>query len=109
MPGDDKPDHASVIRIAHFQPLPGKRDELVKRMMPTIDTMRTGQGCFGVRVCDVRETPNVVAVVSRWADQTTLNKVVNAGTFNANILSDLLTGPPSIEHLIPFAGGPGPD
>ena len=41
MPGDDKPDHASVIRVAHFQPLPGKRDELVTRIMPTIETMRT--------------------------------------------------------------------
>jgi len=35
--------------------------------------------------------------------------MVNAGTFNANILSDLLTGPPTVEHLIPFGGGPGPD
>ena len=109
MPGDDKPDHASVIRLTHFQPLPGKRDELVSRLMPIIETMRTVKGCFGVRVCDVRETPNAVAVVSRWADQAALDEVVNAGTFNSNILSDVLTGPPTVEHLIPFAGGPGED
>jgi len=109
MPGDDKPDHATVIRVAHFQPLPGKHDELVTRMTPTIETLRSVEGCFGVRVCDVKETPGVVAAISRWADQATLDQVVNAGTFNANILSDLLTGPPTVEHLIPFAGGPGED
>jgi quinol monooxygenase YgiN len=109
MAGDDKAHHASVIRVTHFQPVAGKRDEFVTRIMPTVETMRTVKGCFGVRVCDVRETPNVIAVVSRWANQATLDKVVNAGTFNANIMSDLLVGPPTVEHLIPFAGGPGDD
>ncbi len=109
MADDQMPDHATVIRIAHFQPLPGKHAELVTRMTPTIETLRTVEGCFGVRVCDVRETPGVVAAISRWANQAALDQVVNAGTFNANILSDLLTGPPTVEHLIPFGGGPGPD
>ena len=109
MPGDDKPDHATVIRVTHFQPLPGKRDEVLTRMMPTVETMRSVEGCFGVRVCDVRESPALIAVVSRWADQAALDEVINAGTFNTNILSDVLTGPPTSEHLIPFAGGPGED
>ena len=37
MPGDDKPDHASVIRVAHFQPRAGKRDELVTRHRVPVD------------------------------------------------------------------------
>ena len=109
MAGDDKPDHATVIRVSHILPLPGKQNDLVKRITPGVESMRSVEGCFGVQVCTVRETPGVIAVVSRWANQAALDQVVNAGTFNDNIISDLIAATPTVEHLLLFAGGPGPD
>jgi quinol monooxygenase YgiN len=109
MADDEMPDHATVIRVSHIQPLPGKQNDLVARVMPAVDTMRTVEGCFGVQVCTIKETPGVIAVVSRWADQAALDQVESAGTFNDNIISDLVAATPTVEHLMPFAGGPGPD
>ena len=106
---DDKPGHATVIRVSHIQPLPGKQNDLVARIMPAVSTMRSVEGCYGVQVCTVRETPGVIAVVSRWADQAALDQVEKTGTFNDNIISDLIAAPPTVEHLLPFAGGPGED
>src|SRR3982074_2281802 len=104
MSDHEMPDHATVIRVSHIQPLPGKQNELVARIAPAVATMRSVEGCFGVQACTVRETPCVVAVVSRWANQAALDQVENAGTFNDNIISDLIAAPPTVEHLLPFAG-----
>jgi quinol monooxygenase YgiN len=99
--------HARVIRVARFQPLPGKHDELITRIKPGVEAMRTGDGCFGVQVCNVREAAGIVVVVSRWANQAALDVILNAGILNQNTIKDLVTGPPSIEHYVPVAGGHG--
>jgi quinol monooxygenase YgiN len=93
--------------VARFQPLPGKQDELIARIKPSVEAMRSGDGCFGVQVCTVRETPGVVAVISRWANQAALDAILNAGILDQNVIKDLVTGPPTTEHLIPVAGGGG--
>ena len=101
--------HATVVRVSHFQPLPGKHDELITRLMSGVSTMRTVKGCYGVQLCNVRETPDVIAVVSRWRDQAALDHIEQSGSLDVNIIRDLIAAPPSIEHLIPVAGGSGPD
>jgi quinol monooxygenase YgiN len=109
MADDEMPNHATVIRVSHIQPLPGKQNDLVARIMPAVETMRSVEGCFGVQVCTIRETPGVIAVVSRWANQAALDQVEKTGTFNDNIISDLIAATPIVEHVLPFAGGGGED
>jgi len=102
-------EHASVIRVTHFQPLPGKHDELIARMQSGVAAIRVADGCFGVQMCDVRESPDLVAVVSRWVNQAALDVILNAGMMDLNVIKDLIAAPPTSEHLIPVAGGSGPD
>ncbi len=109
MADDEMPDHATVIRVSHIQPLPGKQNDLVARIMPAVETMRSVEGCFGVQVCTIRETPGLISVISRWANQAALDQVETTGTFNDNIISDLIAATPTVEHLLPFAGGGGED
>ncbi|MCA1644234.1 MAG: antibiotic biosynthesis monooxygenase [Chloroflexi bacterium] len=99
--------HATVIRVTHFQAVPGKHDELITRLKSGVETMRTVDGCFGVQLCTVRETPNTIAVVSRWQNQAALDQIEKSGTLDVNAIKDLIAGPPATEHLLPVAGGGG--
>ena len=71
-------EHASVIRILRLKPAAGKRDELVSRLAQGAENIRKREGCFGVQVCTVRETPDELAVISRWASQSALDAFVQA-------------------------------
>ena len=102
-------EHATVVRVTRFHPLPVKHAELVVRLQSGVAAMRTADGCFGVQLCGVREAPDSVAVISRWANQAALDKVLSAGMMDINVIKDLITSPPASEHLIPVAGGSGPD
>lgn len=102
-------EHATVIRVTHFQPLPAKLDELVGRLQSGVATIRSTDGCFGVQLCNVRETPGVVVVVSRWASQAALDVILKSGTLDTNAIKDLIAAPPTSEHLLSGAGGSGPD
>ena len=61
-------DHARVIRILVLRPADGQRDELVKLCEEAAEQARQLEGNIGVQVCDVREDPGDVCVISRWED-----------------------------------------
>src|ERR1700738_1071597 len=97
-------DHATVIRVSHIHPAAGKHDDVITRIGPAVATMRSVEGCFGVQVCDVRETPGVLSVVSRWANQAALDQIETAGVMNDSGIADLITPPSSVEQLVPVGG-----
>jgi len=94
-------EHASVIRILRLKPAAGKRDELVSRLAQGAEDIRKREGCFGVQVCTVRETPDELAVISRWASQSALDAFVQAGQLDRESLYALAAGAPVIENLTP--------
>ena len=61
-------DHARVIRVLVLRPAAGKHADLLRVVQEAAERGRQIEGCFGVQVCDVREDPGDVCVISRWAD-----------------------------------------
>jgi quinol monooxygenase YgiN len=95
-------EHASVIRVAHFQPADGQRDALVARLEQAAVTVRAMDGCFGMQVCAVRESPNEVAMVSRWASQAALEQFTAYLASSGADLGDLAVGQARVEHFVPL-------
>ena len=95
-------EHARVVRVTHFKPAPGKRDELAQKLETLSDSIRPMEGCFGVQVCSVREAPELLAVISRWASQSALDKLRSSNTVNMAELTALLAEPQKTEHFEPL-------
>jgi heme-degrading monooxygenase HmoA len=91
-----------VVRIIRFKPAPGKRDELVSRLEEGAQQIREMDGCFGVQVCTVREAPDEVASISRWASQSALDAFLKASDSQRGGLAALAAGAPVTEHLAPI-------
>jgi quinol monooxygenase YgiN len=95
-------EHASVIRVIRFKPAPGKRDELVSTLERGAEQIRQMDGCFGVQVCAVREAPDEVASISRWASQSALDEFLRASETQRAGLNALASAPPVSEHMTPI-------
>jgi len=93
------PEHASVIRVSHFEPNPGKRDDLKARLNEGLAELRASEGCFGAQICTVREKPDQFAVVSRWASGAALDRYLQQRKANVAALSDVLAQAPQVEHF----------
>jgi len=61
-------EHAQVIRVLVLRPAAGKRAELIQVCEEAAERARQFEGNYGVQVCDVREDPGDVCVISRWKD-----------------------------------------
>jgi quinol monooxygenase YgiN len=95
-------EHASVIRVTHFQPAPGKRAELSALLEKLAESVRAMEGCFGVQVCAVRESPEELVVISRWASQSALEPMIQFVTSNAADAGSLASGQARTEHYTPL-------
>jgi quinol monooxygenase YgiN len=95
-------EHASVVRIIRFKPASGKRDELIALLQEGAEQIRQMDGCFGVQVCAVREAPDEVASISRWASQSALEAFIQASQTQRPALNALAAEAPVTEHLTPI-------
>ncbi|HEY1296491.1 MAG TPA: antibiotic biosynthesis monooxygenase family protein [Chloroflexota bacterium] len=95
-------EHASVVRVVRFKPAAGKRDELVSMLELGAEQIRKMEGCFGVQICTVREAPDEVASISRWASQSALDAFLRATDAQRGGLNALAAGAPVTEHLTPI-------
>jgi quinol monooxygenase YgiN len=93
-------EHATVIRIARYQPAAGKRDELVQRLQTGAAQIREMEGCFGAQICAPREAPEAIVAVSRWSSQAALDKFIETTASQRASLGDVIAGTPSAEHLV---------
>ena|SRR5579859_1394600 len=92
-------EHASVIRISHFAPGPGKGHDLKARLNEGLAELRAFEGCFGAQICTLREKPDELAVISRWASGAALERYLQQRTASVATLSDLLVQAPRVEHF----------
>jgi quinol monooxygenase YgiN len=95
-------EHASVIRIVRMKPAPGKRDEMVSRIEQALEQIRQREGCFGIQVCTVRETPDELAIISRWASQSALDAFLKDSDPQRGGINALASATPVAEHLAPL-------
>jgi quinol monooxygenase YgiN len=95
-------EHASVIRVIRFTPAAGKRDELVSRLEQGAEQIRQMDGCFGIQICTLREAPDTVASISRWASESALDAFLQASEPQRGSLNALASAAPVIEHLTPI-------
>ena len=90
-------EHASVIRVSHFEPSPGKEGDLKARLTEGLAELRASEGCFGAQICTVREKPDEFAVVSRWASSAALDRYLQQRKANVAGLSDVLAQAPQVD------------
>jgi quinol monooxygenase YgiN len=95
-------EHATVIRVIRFKPADGKHDEMVSALERGAEQIRQMQGCFGVQICTIREAPDEVASISRWASQSALDEFLRASESQRGGLNALASAAPVTEHLIPI-------
>ena len=93
-------EHASVVRITRFQPAPGRRDELLRGLQEGADGIRQMDGCFGAQICTVRDAPDVIVAISRWASQAALDQFLESTRAQRAELANLAAAPPASEHLV---------
>lgn len=93
-------EHAHIVRIARYQPAPGKRGELLKRLQDGVPQVRDMEGCFGVQICESRESPGELVAVSRWASQSALDLFLREASAEMGELAQLMTGAPATEHFM---------
>jgi quinol monooxygenase YgiN len=72
-------EHAHVIRVAKYQPLPGSDNELRQALDALAGAMRGLPGLFGAQVCRVTEAPEFFALVSRWENEQAMGTTGHAG------------------------------
>ena len=92
-------EHATVLRIARYQPAQGQRDELLKRLQEGAQQLRDTDGCFGAQICTSRDSPDALVAVSRWASQAAVDRFLSETSSQRGELGPLTTGAPSVEHL----------
>jgi quinol monooxygenase YgiN len=92
-------EHANVVRVVRFRPAAGRRDELVNRLQIGVQGIRQMEGCFGAQICAVREEPDVIVAISRWASQAALDQFLSSTTAQRAEAAALAAEPPSMETL----------
>ncbi len=95
-------DHAHMIRVTVFRPKAGSRDDLAALSEAMAERIRKIEGCYGVQVCDVREEPDWLAVISRWENPANLDRVDSvASQGERERAASLLAEQPRVYHLTP--------
>jgi quinol monooxygenase YgiN len=97
-------EHAQMIRVLVLRPAAGKRSELVKVCEEAAERARKLEGNFGVQVCDVREDPGDVCVISRWADASGAERMQKLNQEYRPQFEPLLGGAPRLYHMTPIEG-----
>src|ERR1700704_6502575 len=95
-------DHARVIRVLVLRPAEGRHDELLKMAQEAAQRARGMEGNFGVQVCNVREDPGDVCVISRWADASGPEKMQKLNEEYRPTYERLISAPPRLYHLTPI-------
>jgi quinol monooxygenase YgiN len=93
-------EHAHVIRVAKYRPLPGRDDELRQALTALATGMRGAPGLFGAQVCRVTEDPELLALVARWEHERAM---LATGDPHLQALSDEVAGlaqDQQVEHFI---------
>ena len=93
-------DHATIVRIFGGRVREGQEDQLREAVRGAVDWLAARDGCFGAQVCRLREDPSVLAVVSRWRDQASLDAAIQSDEYRARTVPALqyVDGEPTTQH-----------
>jgi quinol monooxygenase YgiN len=94
-------DHAAVVNVSRYRPVPGKRGDLMAAMKRMAARAADAKGCFGAQACESDQDKEDLIAVSRWesvqaleafssaaatvADQEHLNGLVAATARRENL------------------------
>jgi quinol monooxygenase YgiN len=92
-------EHASIVRLTRFRAAPGRRDDLLRRLQEGAEGIRQMEGCFGAQICTVREAPDVIVAISRWASQAAVDQFLESTSTERAEVASLAAAPPLSEHL----------
>jgi quinol monooxygenase YgiN/mannose-6-phosphate isomerase-like protein (cupin superfamily) len=100
---------SGVARYVKFTALPGRRDELAKRLLHTADSLRDTSGCELYVVNRSATDPDQVWVTELWLDQESLDvslEQLKTGAGQAQIaeITSLLARSPERTDLEPLGG-----
>lgn len=96
-------DHATVIRVLVLRPAAGKHADLLRVVLEAAERGRKFEGCFGIQVCEVREDPGDVCVISRWADPSGPEQMQKLNEEYRPQYQPLIDAAPRLYHLTPVA------
>lgn len=96
-------EHAVVVNVSRYHPVPGHRDELLAAMQRMAERAARQDGCFGAQTCVSDREPEELVGISRWRSREAL------GAFREMVESEaeherltaLLAGPAEHENLAP--------
>jgi quinol monooxygenase YgiN len=95
-------EHAGLIQVTTFRPVPGQRDELLALCADTQERAAAADGCFGAQTCTVDGDPDAVVAISRWRDQHSLEAFRAAeGDSPSARVRDVLTDMPVTRQYTP--------
>ncbi|TMC10244.1 MAG: hypothetical protein E6I42_04530 [Chloroflexi bacterium] len=97
-------EHAVVLDVSRYRPVPGKRDDLLAQMKTIAERASKAEGCFGAQVCTSNGDSDVLVAVSRWKSAQDLDSFARdvATAAARDKLTDLLGGRAQHEHLTPI-------
>jgi quinol monooxygenase YgiN len=93
-------EHATIVRILSGRAKAGSESELVETMRPMVEWFGGQDGCFGAQVARLREESSVIAVISRWRDQASLDAALNSEDYRTRTAPGfaLVEGEPTLHH-----------
>jgi quinol monooxygenase YgiN len=88
-------EHAGLIQVTTFQPVPGRRDEVLALCAEAQERAASADGCFGAQTCTVDQDPDAVVAISRWRNRHSLEAFQAAEGDNPPArVGEMLTGVP---------------
>ena len=96
-------EHAQLIRILVLRPAAGKHADVLQVVQQAAERGRQIEGCYGIQICNVREDPGDICVVSRWADPAGAEKLQKLNEEYRDQYAALLGDAPRIFHMTPVA------
>ena len=93
-------EHAGLVQIARMRPTPGKRQALLGRLHQQAQAMRTLPGLFGAQVCEMKEDPSELVLISRWRNEKAMRGLGTGASAGAVKATAELVEHEDVEHFV---------
>jgi quinol monooxygenase YgiN len=70
------------------------------RLKSGVNEIRQREGCFGAQICELKEDPETIAIISRWVSQSALDQFLSSTTVQRAQAAELSTVPPTTETFV---------
>ena len=93
----------NVVVVAMFLVHPGREDEAVEALTPTIEGTHAEEGCISYALHRDASTPNRLILIENWASREALDEHLQQPHVArlAEVAGDFLVEPPEVVFLSP--------